>query len=90
MAELQVLDASFERLIDPRAPIENIATGFTFTEGPVWHRQDRRLLFSDIPNDTLYVWTEVSGHEVFRKPSGQGNGNTFGDRPPDSKHAGLA
>jgi len=26
MAELQVLDASFERLIDSRAPIENIAT----------------------------------------------------------------
>jgi sugar lactone lactonase YvrE len=77
MAEIHVLDASIERLVDPHAPIENIATGFTFTEGPVWHSQDRRLLFSDIPNDTLYVWTQDDGQQVFRKPSGQGNGNTF-------------
>jgi gluconolactonase len=53
MAELQVLDASFERLIDPRAPIENIATGFTFTEGPVWHGQDRRLLFPPLGGGRL-------------------------------------
>jgi gluconolactonase len=77
MAQIQVLDASFERLIDPQTEIENIATGFTFAEGPVWHSRDRRLIFSDIPNDTLYGWTASSGHEVFRKPSGQGNGNTF-------------
>jgi sugar lactone lactonase YvrE len=77
MAEIHVLDASFEWLVDPHAPIENIATGFTFTEGPVWHSQNRRLLFSDIPNDTLYVWTQDDGQQVFRKPSGQGNGNTF-------------
>jgi sugar lactone lactonase YvrE len=77
MAQIQVLDASFARLIDTNAPVHNIATGFTFTEGPVWHSRDRRLIFSDIPNNTLYVWTEANGHEVFRQPSGQGNGNTF-------------
>lgn len=77
MAQIQVLDASFERLVDAHAPIENIATGFTFTEGPVWHSSEQRLIFSDIPNDILYAWTEDNGHEVFRRPSGQGNGNTF-------------
>ena len=60
MAEIQVLDASFERLIDPRAPVQQIATGLTFTEGPVWHSRDRRLIFSDISNDTPYVWTEAN------------------------------
>src|SRR5262245_28042967 len=77
MAEIQVLDASVERLVDPQALVENIATGFTFTEGHVWHSQGRRLIFSDIPNDTLYMWMEDNGHQIFRKPSGQGNGNTF-------------
>jgi sugar lactone lactonase YvrE len=77
MAQITVLDASFERLIDPQVQVHKIATGFTFTEGPVWHSHDRRLIFSDVPNDTLYVWTEAKGQEVFRKPSGQGNGNTF-------------
>ena len=77
MALIQVLDASFERLIDPNAPVQNIATGFAFTEGPVWNSRDQRLIFSDIPNDTMYVWTEADDHKVFRHPSGQGNGNTF-------------
>jgi sugar lactone lactonase YvrE len=74
MAQITVLDPSFERLID------RIATGFTFTEGPVWHGRDRYLIFSDIPDDTLYKWTEAEGCEVFRQPSGQSNGNTFDRR----------
>jgi sugar lactone lactonase YvrE len=77
MALIQVLDASFERLIDPNAPVQNIATGFAFTEGPVWNSRDQHLIFSDIPNDTMYVWTAADDHKVFRHPSSQGNGNTF-------------
>jgi gluconolactonase len=77
MAPITVLDPAFEQLIDPGVRVDQIVTGCTFTEGPVWHSRDRYLIFSDIPNDTLYTWTEAQGHTVFRKPSGQGNGNTF-------------
>lgn len=55
---------------------EVIATGFRFTEGPVWSR-DGRLLFSDIPADTLYAVRPGQPAEVWRKPSRQANGNTF-------------
>ncbi|MGQ9628882.1 MAG: SMP-30/gluconolactonase/LRE family protein [bacterium] len=77
MATNVVLDPSFEGLIDPSARAQKIATGFLFTEGPVWHSKERILIFSDIPADTLYVWTEGMGHRVFRKPSGRANGNTY-------------
>ena len=35
---------------------EPIATGFQFTEGPVWH-PDGYLLFSDIPGHRIMKWT---------------------------------
>ena len=36
----------FGDLIDLDAPIEQLGTGFTFTEGPIWHPVDHYLLFS--------------------------------------------
>lgn len=50
--------------------IEKLAGGFTFTEGPIWTRSGD-LLFSDIPENTIYRWVPATGAvEVFRKPSG--------------------
>ena len=56
--------------------IEKVATGYRFTEGPVWHR-DGYLLFSDIPNNRIHRFTPGSPVEVFRENSGATNGNTF-------------
>jgi gluconolactonase len=56
-------------------PLQRVATGFKFTEGPMWH-PDGYLVFSDIPANTIYRLTE-DGAEVFRKPSGNSNGLTF-------------
>lgn len=52
-------------------PVETVAEGFVFTEGPVW--RNGGLLFSDIPADTIYALDK----SVFRKPSGQSNGLTL-------------
>ena len=52
--------------------LEKLADGFTFVEGPVW--VDGKLLFSDIPENTIYAWTEDTGTEVYYKPSGNSNG----------------
>jgi gluconolactonase len=63
--------------IDPQAKIEQIASGFQFTEGPVWHPEGY-LLFSDIPANTIYQWTPgESKATVYRKPSNHSNGLTF-------------
>jgi gluconolactonase len=67
--------AGLDDLVESGAP-ERIATGFSFTEGPVWH-PDGYLLFSDITGNTINKWTPDSKVEVFRSPSGHANGLTF-------------
>ena len=54
---------------------EQIATGFQFLEGPVWH-PDGYLLFSDIPANRIYKW-DGERAESWREPSGNSNGLTL-------------
>lgn len=55
---------------------ELVATGFQFTEGPVW-QADGSLIFSDIPASRLYRWTAEGGAQIWREPTGNANGNTL-------------
>jgi len=64
-------------VLDQNAELEQIATGFEFVEGPVWHGRDRHLIFSDIVGNTMYRWQEGVGVTVFRQPSNMANGNTY-------------
>lgn len=63
-------------ILDANTEVEEVAGGFEFTEGPLWH-PDGFLLFSDIPANTIYKWQPGKKTEVFRQPSGNANGNTF-------------
>jgi len=56
--------------------VEQIAAGFAFTEGPVWHKSGY-LLFSDIPPNKIYKWSAKQGAEIWRDDSGNSNGLTF-------------
>lgn len=56
---------------------ERLATGFAFTEGPVWHPYQRWLIFSDIPSNRLHRWLPSGELAVHRAPSNMANGNTF-------------
>ena len=72
-----VLDPRFQKIFIGNAGLRRIATGFDFTEGPVWFGDGRYLLFSDIPNDRILRWDETTGEtSVFRNPSHYANGNT--------------
>jgi len=55
---------------------EQLATGMQFTEGPVWMPLGY-LLFSDIPANRIYKWSEAGGLEVWRDPAGNSNGLTL-------------
>ena len=61
-------------LVEPGDP-ERLATGFQFTEGPVW-MPDGYLLFSDIPASRIHSWSPEGQVEVWREPSGNSNGLT--------------
>jgi gluconolactonase len=72
-----VLDASFAQYRLPAAKVERLATGCRWAEGPVWFGDARCLVWSDIPNNRMLRWDEVSGAVTeLRKPSGYANGNT--------------
>ena len=62
-------------LVDEDAPVEQIATGFKFTEGPIW-MADGSLHFSDMPGDMRRRWHPSEGVSVLRDPSNKCNGMT--------------
>ena len=70
MGYLEVLDDAFYNWVSKEAKIEIIAEGFTWTEGPVWVPDEQCLLFSDVPKNIAYKWTEKRGTEIFLNPSG--------------------
>jgi len=76
--EVEVLDDAMRRLVLEDAALQQVATGFGFTEGPVWCGD--HLLFSDIPQNRIVRWQmRREGPEVttFRSPSGNSNGLTL-------------
>lgn len=71
------LDSRFDALKLPLAGVERLATGCRWNEGPVWFGDGRFLLWSDIPNNRIMRWDEVTGQaSVFRQPSNFANGQT--------------
>jgi gluconolactonase len=64
-------------LVDEDVQVEQLGTGFTFTEGPIWHPTEHHLLFSDMPGDTRRKWSEAGGVEVIMSPSNKCNGLTY-------------
>lgn len=58
------------------APVEKIATGFRWVEGPVWFGDAGCLLFSDIPNNRIMRWIDGVGTSIYREPSHFSNGHT--------------
>jgi len=75
-ANVEVRDSALLAIVDASVTFEAIATGFLFTEGPLWDGRNRRLLFSDIPGDVISAWSG-SGTQDFRRPSHMSNGLTF-------------
>jgi gluconolactonase len=71
------LRSEFEQLIDVYAPVAQLGTGFTFTEGPIWHPADHYLLFSDMPADVRRRWDARGGVREVRRPTNKHNGMTY-------------
>jgi gluconolactonase len=76
MSDYEILDPRFREMVLPNAPLEKLADGFRWLEGPVWFADLECLLFSDIPNDRILRWSATGGVSVFRQPSGFANGHT--------------
>lgn len=78
--DLVVLDDRFKKYRLGNTPIQRIyhSPDMLWAEGPAWNAVGKYLIWSDIPNDVQHRWLDDDGHvSVFRKPSGNSNGNTF-------------
>lgn len=81
VGSVEVLDPRMLRHVDERARFERIATGFEWSEGPVWDSDAACLLFSDVPNNVVYRWSEREGLAVALRPSGYAAGTKRGREP---------
>ncbi|CAN5291637.1 SMP-30/gluconolactonase/LRE family protein [soil metagenome] len=80
--------AFYKDLIDAKTPIEELGgEGFKWTEGPVWDKVNKRLLFSDIPNNRVVEWNNGKFKD-FLKPAGYSASEEFKGKEPGSN--GLA
>lgn len=64
------LDPQINKLIPKNAELEILADGFKWTEGPLWLETENKVIFSDIPNNSVFEWSEKGGKKLYLKPAG--------------------
>ena len=67
---VEMLDQKLDDIISRDAVIEILAEGFTWSEGPLWLEKQQMLIFSDVPENIIYKFTEKDSLEVYLTPSG--------------------
>lgn len=70
VGKIHVLDNDLLTWVDSNAFIEVLAEGFTWSEGPLWLPTENKVIFSDVPENTIYSWDEKKGKAIYLKPSG--------------------
>ncbi len=70
IGKIERLDKQFDQLVPIRSQIRRIASGYKWSEGPVWVRSGNFLLFSDVPGNTVHKFKEREGVTEFLRPSG--------------------
>lgn len=64
------LDSQIDQLIPVDSKIEIIASGFDWSEGPLWLEVIDALIFSDVPKNRIWKWSEQDSLEIYLEPSG--------------------
>jgi gluconolactonase len=63
-------EPGLDAIVSPDAVFEILADGHEWTEGPVWVPALRSVLYSDVPNNAIYRWSEGAGASTWLTPSG--------------------
>ncbi len=77
---IEQLTPELEKIIAPSEPINDLADGFGGAqgpaEGPLWWKEGRYLLFSDIHNNRRMKYVPGGGVSVLLEPTNRANGLT--------------
>ncbi|QDV58556.1 SMP-30/gluconolactonase/LRE family protein [Rosistilla oblonga] len=88
LGRIERLDPALDKLLAKDAKIEVLASGFTWSEGPLWVPEEGGyVLLSDIPRNSIFRWDAKRGVSLFMSPSGY-TGNTYYGLEPGAN--GLA
>ena len=66
-------DPAMDAIVPKDWKIEKLAEGFGWAEGPIWVKSGGYLLFTDVPGNKMWKWSEKGGLEKFLDPSGAAN-----------------
>ena len=75
--DVDIRAPGLKRIIGSDPPLDQIAHGMHFGEGPVWDRRLKRFLWVDIIGDSIFEWTPGVGKKTLIHPSSHANGLTF-------------
>ncbi|MEQ9423398.1 MAG: SMP-30/gluconolactonase/LRE family protein [Cyclobacteriaceae bacterium] len=67
---IERLAPALDCIIAPDTQIEILADGFEWSEGPLWVESEGFLIFSDVPENRIYKWSETAGISVYLEQSG--------------------
>ncbi|MDR7127744.1 gluconolactonase [Algoriphagus sp. 4150] len=67
---VELLHSELNALIPEGTEIEILASGFEWSEGPLWLADQNAVLFSDVPTNKVWKWTEKDSLSLFLEPSG--------------------
>lgn len=80
---IERLDPAINLLVPEKPVLEKVATGYKWTEGPLWI-PDGYLLFAEIPSNSIRKWTPGAGVSIFMQPSGYKGSAPFTGPEPGS------
>jgi gluconolactonase len=69
-------DPAMDAIVPADWKIEKLAEGFGWAEGPIWVKNGGYLLFTDVPGNKMWKWSDKGGLEKFLDPSGAANPDT--------------
>lgn len=67
---VQMLKPEMQQVVAADARLEQLAEGFSWSEGPIAEPGSGDILFSDVPENKVYRWNEQKGLTVYLQPSG--------------------
>lgn len=67
---IEVFDKDLSIYMDTTQTLEILSEGFVWSEGPVWVSHQNKLLFTDVPQNIIYEWSEKEGLKKWLEPSG--------------------
>ncbi len=68
--QVETLDDGLVKWVGDSVEATLLAEGFDWSEGPLWLENEKMLLFSDVPENTVYAWSEDQGLTTYLNPSG--------------------